>query len=98
MRRGPITRSDGRNAIIEPQDLREMTAVSEDRLTLAYIGDAVLEMGVVGSIWSSQEPHKIPLNEFLHNERNKLVEDEPLARVLGFAGTRSCTDYPQSSS
>ena len=66
--------------LLSPEDLREMTEISRQRMTLAYIGDAVLEIGVMASIWSSQEPQKIPLNEFLHNERNKLVENEPLSR------------------
>jgi 23S rRNA maturation mini-RNase III len=66
--------------LLKAQDLQEMTAVPEDRLTLAYIGDAVLETGVMASTWSLEEKQKIPLNEYLHNERNKLVEDEPLAR------------------
>ena len=66
--------------LLSSQDLREMTEVSEDRKTLAYIGDAVLETGVMGSIWSLQETQKIPLSEFLHNERNKIVENEPLSR------------------
>ena len=57
-----------------------MIAVSEDRKTLAYIGDAALETGVMASTWSLQETQKIPLNEFLHDERNKLVENEPLSR------------------
>jgi len=66
--------------LLNPQDLGEMIEVTEDRKTLAYIGDAVLETGVMGSIWSLQETQKIPLSEFLHNERNKLVENEPLSR------------------
>jgi len=66
--------------LLNPQDLGEMMGVSEDRQTLAYIGDAVLETAVMASTWSSQEPQKIPLSEFLHNERNKLVENEPLSR------------------
>jgi 23S rRNA maturation mini-RNase III len=70
----------GGTELLKAQDLQEMIAVSEDRLTLAYIGDAVLETGVMASTWSLQEKQKIPLNEYLHNERNKLVEDEPLAR------------------
>ncbi len=67
-------------SFLSPQDLREMTEVSENRKTLAYIGDAALETGVMASTWSLQEPQKIPLNEFLHNERNNLVENEPLSR------------------
>lgn len=67
-------------SLLSPQDLREMTEVSENRKTLAYIGDAALETGVMASTWSLQEPQKIPLNEFLHNERNNLVENEPLSR------------------
>jgi 23S rRNA maturation mini-RNase III len=66
--------------LLSSQDLREMTEVPEDRKTLAYIGDAVLEAGVMASTWSLQETQKIPLSEFLHNERNKLVENEPLSR------------------
>jgi 23S rRNA maturation mini-RNase III len=66
--------------LLNPQDLGEMTEVSEDRQTLAYIGDAVLETGVMASTWSLEETQKIPLSEFLHNERNKLVENEPLSR------------------
>jgi dsRNA-specific ribonuclease len=66
--------------LLSSQDLREMTEVSEDRKTLAYIGDAALEIGVMASIWSLQETQKIPLNEFLHNQRNNLVENEPLSR------------------
>jgi len=66
--------------LLNSQDLREMKEVTEDRQTLAYIGDAVLETGVMASTWSLQETRKIPLSEFLHNERNKLVENEPLSR------------------
>ena len=66
--------------LLSSQDLREMIEITEDRQTLAYIGDAVLETGVMASTWSSQEAQKIPLSEFLHNERNKLVENEPLSR------------------
>jgi len=67
-------------SLLSPQDLREMTEVSDNRKTLAYIGDAALETGVMASTWSLEEPQKIPLNEFLHNERNNLVENEPLSR------------------
>jgi 23S rRNA maturation mini-RNase III len=66
--------------LLSPQDLREMIEITEDRQTLAYIGDAVLETGVMASTWSLEETQKIPLSEFLHNERNKLVENEPLSR------------------
>ena len=66
--------------LLNTQDLGEMMEVSEDRQTLAYIGDAVLETGVMASTWSLQEAQKIPLSKFLHDERNKLVENEPLSR------------------
>jgi 23S rRNA maturation mini-RNase III len=66
--------------LLNPQDLGEMIEVSEERQTLAYIGDAVLETGVMTSTWSLQEAQKIPLSKFLHDERNKLVENEPLSR------------------
>jgi dsRNA-specific ribonuclease len=67
-------------ALLTEQDLEEMTEVSEDRNTLAHIGDAALEIGVMASIWPEQEPQKIPLNEFLHEERKKIVDNEPLSR------------------
>ena len=70
----------GGMVLMSSQDLREMIEVAEDRKTLAYIGDAVLETGVMASTWSLQEKQKIPLNQFLHDERKKLVDDEPLAR------------------
>jgi len=66
--------------LLSSQDLREMIEVSEDRQTLAYIGDAVLETGVMASTWALQDAQKILLSEFLHNERNKLVQNEPLSR------------------
>jgi 23S rRNA maturation mini-RNase III len=66
--------------LLKAEDLQEMITVSEDRLTLAFIGDAVLKIGVMPSIWSLQETRKIPLNEFLHNERDNLVENAPLSR------------------
>jgi 23S rRNA maturation mini-RNase III len=66
--------------LLSSQDLREMVEVSEDTKTLAYIGDAALETGVMASIWSLEETRKIPLNEFLHKERSNLVENEPLSR------------------
>lgn len=70
----------GKTELVSPQDLQEMTEVSENRLTLAYIGDAALEIGVMASIWSLEETKKIPLNEFLHNERKKLAGNQPLSR------------------
>lgn len=70
----------GGMTVLTDQDLQEMIEVPEDRNTLAHIGDAALEIGVMASIWPVQEPQKIPLNEFLHTERNKLVENEPLSR------------------
>jgi 23S rRNA maturation mini-RNase III len=70
----------GGTKLLSSPDLREMLEVSENRKTLAYIGDAALETGVMASTWSLQETQKIPLNEFLHDERNKLVENQPLSR------------------
>jgi len=70
----------GGTALLTGQDLQEMIDVSEDRDTLAHIGDAALEIGVMASIWPGQEPQKIPLNQFLHDERKKIVDNEPLSR------------------
>ncbi len=77
--------------LLSPQDLREMTEVSGDRQTLAYIGDAVLETGVMASTWSLHETQKIPLSKFLHDERNKLVQNEPLSR---FRDSLKLSDSP----
>jgi hypothetical protein len=66
--------------LLSEEDLQEMADVPEDRLTLAHIGDAALGIGVMASIWSVPGTQKIPLNTYLHNERNKLVENEPLSR------------------
>lgn len=70
----------GGMTLLTEQDLQEMIELSEDRNTLAHIGDAALEIGVMASIWPVQEPQKIPLNEFLHEERKKIVDNEPLSR------------------
>lgn len=58
------------------QDLNEMLSVSEDRLTLAYIGDAALEIGIIPGIWPRDGT--IPKKQFLHDSRNALVENLPL--------------------
>jgi 23S rRNA maturation mini-RNase III len=59
-------------------ELKDMCSVSEDRLTLAYIGDAALELAVIASIWPPDST-EIPSKQFLHDERNKLVENIPLS-------------------
>jgi len=61
------------------QELKEMSVVSEDRLSLAHIGDAALELGVIASIWPPNTT-TILKKQYLHDERNKLVENIPLSR------------------
>lgn len=67
----------GMPEFLTDQDLDEMLIISEDRLTLAYLGDASLEIGIIPGIW----PHNgtIPKKQFLHDSRNALVENIPLA-------------------
>lgn len=72
--------SAGKEELLRPGDLDEMLSVATDRLTLAYIGDAALELGVMTSIWNPKTLD-IPSNEFLHKQRTKLVENAPLAKL-----------------
>lgn len=62
------------------KNFADMKEASENRLTLAYIGDAALEIGVLPSIWPHSDVTAIPRNEILHNEREKLIKNEPLSR------------------
>lgn len=66
------------------EDIAKMKEVSENRLTLAYIGDAVLEIGVLPSIWPPSDLTFIPRNDFLHNERGKVIENIPLSHFWDF--------------
>ena len=69
----------GSQSFLSTDELNEMELVSKDRLTLAYIGDAALETGVLINIWLQDDPG-IPLKSHLHNEREKLLKNEPLSR------------------
>jgi|WetSurMetagenome_2_1015567.scaffolds.fasta_scaffold392836_2 hypothetical protein len=60
------------------EELKEMSVVSEDWLSLAHIGDAALELGVIASIWPPNTTTVLK-KKYLHDERNKLVENIPLS-------------------
>ena len=51
----------------------------DNRMTLAYIGDAALEICVIPYIWQ-QSPEKLPSPEFLHNKREEIVKNSPLSQ------------------
>lgn len=51
----------------------------DNRMTLAYIGDAALEICVIPYIWQ-QSPEKLPSSEFLHNKREEIVKNSPLSQ------------------
>lgn len=61
-------------------DIEEMKETSENRLTLAHIGDAALEIGVLASIWPQSDVSSIPRKKLLHDERGKLVDNVPLSQ------------------
>jgi 23S rRNA maturation mini-RNase III len=70
---------NGSKELLSPAELRDMEMVSEDRLTLAYIGDAALEAGILFTIWPP-ENDSIPPKAYLHAQRERLVPNGPLAR------------------
>jgi hypothetical protein len=61
------------------QELKEMSVVSEDRLSLAHIGDAALELGVIATIWPPNTT-TILKKQYLHDERKKRVDNLPLSQ------------------
>jgi dsRNA-specific ribonuclease len=65
-------------------DIGDMKEASENRKTLAYIGDAALEIGILPIIWPPSDETIIPQNEFLHNEREKLIQNAPLSQFWDF--------------
>ena len=56
-----------------------MNDISQNRLTLAYIGDAALEISVVPYIWQ-QSTENLPSSKILHNKRGEIVENSPLSQ------------------
>lgn len=70
--------SDKKNPL--SQTLPDLMNISEDRLTLAYLGDAALEIGVIPCIWPQPNPEKIPRKGFLHDERGKVIANKPLSQ------------------
>ena len=61
-------------------DFEEMKEISENRLTLAHIGDAALEISVMPCIWQKSSENTIPSKNFLHLERGKVVDNLPLSK------------------
>jgi dsRNA-specific ribonuclease len=61
------------------KDFEGMKEISQNRMTLAYIGDAALEICVISYIWQ-QSPEKLPSSEFLHNKREEIVKNSPLSK------------------
>jgi 23S rRNA maturation mini-RNase III len=51
----------------------------ENRMTLAYIGDAALEICVIPYIWQ-QSTKILPSSEILHKKRGEIVENSPLSQ------------------
>jgi 23S rRNA maturation mini-RNase III len=72
----------GKPEFLTLDDLNAMISVGKNRLTLAYIGDAALESGVMASIWDPKT-EKIPKAKFLNNEKKKLVDNKPLEKFWG---------------
>ncbi len=69
----------GKPEFLTGLDLDEMLLVSEDRLTLAYIGDAALEIGVMPSIWPDNID-AIPKSRYLDEKSKAFVENIPLSK------------------
>ncbi len=61
------------------KDLEGITEISQNRLTLAYIGDAALEICVIPYIWQ-HITEKLPSSEILHTKRGEIVENLPLSQ------------------
>jgi dsRNA-specific ribonuclease len=66
--------------LLHPDEIKDMENIGEDRLTLAFIGDAVLRLGAIISIWDRDCP-TIPSKGGLDKERNRLVQNKPLSKL-----------------
>ena len=89
----------GNPEILSTDDLKNMLSIKEERRTLAHIGDAALELGVLASIWPP-DTATIPSKEFLHNERNKLVGNIPLSEFwdsLQLYDSKTLIQYPDEN-
>ncbi len=75
--------SDSEGSLSE--NLEKMKAIKEDFLTLALIGDRVLEIGILPNIWELEKKSRdIPLKGDLDEHKKSIVENNNLAKIWDF--------------
>ena len=73
------------NETVLSKDLEDMKEVKEDFLTLAFIGDVALELGILPSIWGAEnELRDIPQKGYLDTQKKNFVENQKLAEIWNF--------------
>lgn len=72
-------------AIFHPENLEKMGNIKEDFLTLAFIGDRALELGILSSIWcDGNKSQDIPQKGDLDTWKKSFVENKNLADIWDF--------------
>jgi dsRNA-specific ribonuclease len=67
------------------ENLEKMKTIKEDFLTLAFIGDRALELGILQSIWIDEKKSRdIPLKGDLDAQKKNFVENKNLAIIWDF--------------
>jgi 23S rRNA maturation mini-RNase III len=66
------------------EDIREMMELKEDMMTLAFIGDRALELGIMHSIWPEGDTITIPLKGTLDDKKKAFVNNYHQTQLLNF--------------
>jgi ribonuclease III len=67
------------------ENYEKMKTIKEDFLTLAFIGDRALELGILSSIWNDgNKSRDIPQNGDLDTQKKCFVENENLSKIWDF--------------
>jgi hypothetical protein len=70
----------GSPELLSLKELKNLEMISEDRLALAFIGDAALGLGALINVWRADYPTIPPKGE-LNKERVELVANAKLANI-----------------
>jgi dsRNA-specific ribonuclease len=69
---------------ISPEIISGMTGLREDHLTLAFIGDSAIELGVLATIWPQETACDVPQNATLDIAKKIFVEGENQAKIWDY--------------
>jgi 23S rRNA maturation mini-RNase III len=80
----PIVTNDNVDGGLSSHEISEMLNLKEDLLSLAFIGDSAIELGVIPSIWPTENSQEIPKKGTLDTDKKFFTAGESQSKLWNF--------------